>query len=119
MRVFASLRGVGRPLVKTWTTASATVRSRGRLTTAVVAVLMTVATAGTPNAVSQTDDGAPFTFVADRGPSGFRIVQAFRGVSGSWSPDGKLIAFMRPRDEGGDLHYDLFVRSVETGVERA
>jgi len=37
--------------------------------------------------------------------------------SPSWSPDGKLIAFLRERTSSYPNFFDLVVRSIETGVE--
>ena len=53
-------------------------------------------------------------FVAERNPAGSRIVETFKGQSGTWSR-GNQLAFIR-RNAGGTA--DLIVRAMATGEER-
>jgi Tol biopolymer transport system component len=59
-------------------------------------------------------------FVAELTPGGgSRILESFVGLSPSWSPDGKSIAFKRHRLQTEAYWYYTVVRSVETGQESA
>ena len=49
---------------------------------------------------------------------GTRSKESFLGTAPSWSPDGKSIAFKRHR-ANNPTRYDLVIRSLETGGERA
>jgi Tol biopolymer transport system component len=53
-------------------------------------------------------------FVAARRPDGTRIEQTFRGQSGTWSPSGRHLAYVRPRGQ----ERDVIVRTVGAGDER-
>jgi Tol biopolymer transport system component len=53
-------------------------------------------------------------FVAERNPAGSRIVETFKGQSGTWSR-GNRLAFIR---RGGTGVADLIVRAMDTGEER-
>ena len=61
--------------------------------------------------------------IADLNPAGGKNQGAqnetFVGQSPSWSPDGKSVAMKRPHPGGSPGTYDLVVRSLETGAERA
>jgi Tol biopolymer transport system component len=62
------------------------------------------------------------TFVADRAATGWNVVQVFAGGSPALSPDGKSVAFLRyltARDGAKARPFELTVRTVETGHERA
>ena len=51
--------------------------------------------------------------IAERNPAGARVVQTFKGMSGSWSRGNKL-AFVRAGAQGDDL----IIRSLDSGDER-
>ena len=59
-------------------------------------------------------------YVAERDPSGARVVQVFKGIGGTWSK-GNRFAFLRPqRPLAMDASpFDLIVRRMDTGEERA
>ena len=54
-------------------------------------------------------------FVAERNPAGSRIMQTFKGQSGTWSK-GNRLAFIR---RGATGVADIIVRSMATGEERS
>lgn len=62
--------------------------------------------------------GGPQVFVVDQMGAGSRISQTFNGRAATWSPDGRQIAFLTRRFNGQNL-FNLVIRSVETGEERA
>ncbi len=80
--------------------------------------------AGYPIALTRSGDlfyqqsdgpvGTMAELVAERTPSGARVVQTFKGLSGTWSK-GNQLAFVRPTGTEGA---ELIVRSMDTGEER-
>jgi Tol biopolymer transport system component len=65
---------------------------------------------------TQSVGGGNYHYVLPRNPSAADRPLSFPGLSSSWSPDGRSIAFVRG-NSGREL--DLIVRDVETGEERS
>ena len=55
-----------------------------------------------------------YQFLAERHASGMRITETFQGVSGTFSPTGSDLAFLRPSSQ----RTDLVIRSLDSGQER-
>ncbi len=61
--------------------------------------------------------GTMLELVAERNPAGARVVQTFRGLSGTWSKNNQ-VAFFRPVVAGAGVSNELILRSLDTGEER-
>jgi Tol biopolymer transport system component len=55
--------------------------------------------------------------VTELAPGGGRVVESFPGGSPAWSPDGRMLGFLRNTARSGEV-FDLVVRSFESNQER-